>query len=97
MIVGISLDLFRNTMYYSTSEFQALQLNWLSSRGVWCRGLTTRLLYVGPFLGNLVENDSRFVGFTTFCCFIIASYFNAAHIYLYSWYVYALFTFCRFR
>ena len=29
--------------------------------GVWCRGLTTWLLYVGPLFGNLVENDSRFV------------------------------------
>ena len=32
--------------------------------GVWCRGLTTCLLYVGPLFGNLVENDSRFVSLT---------------------------------
>ena len=31
--------------------------------GVWCRGLTTCLLYVGPLFGNLVWND-RFVRFT---------------------------------
>ena len=29
--------------------------------GVWCRGLTTWRRYVGPLLGNLVENESRFV------------------------------------
>ena len=28
--------------------------------GVWCRGLTTGLLYVGLFFGNLVGNDSGF-------------------------------------
>ena len=32
--------------------------------GVWCRGLTTCLRYVGPFFGNLVWNDSGFVGLT---------------------------------
>ena len=31
---------------------------------LWCRGLTTCLLYVGPLFGNLVENDSRFVSLT---------------------------------
>ena len=31
------------------------------SCGVWCRGLTPCLLYVGPLFGNLFENDSRFV------------------------------------
>ena len=34
--------------------------------GVWCRGLTTCLLYVGPLFGNLVENDSRFINCTFF-------------------------------
>ena len=29
--------------------------------GDWCRGLITCLLYVGPFFGNLVWNDSGFV------------------------------------
>ena len=29
--------------------------------GVWCRRLTTCLLYVGPIFGNLFENDSKFV------------------------------------
>ena len=32
--------------------------------GVWCDGLTTCLLYVGPLLENLVWNDSRFVSLT---------------------------------
>ena len=37
---------------YSTVDCQAC--------GVWCRGLTTCLLYVGPIFGNLVWNDSGF-------------------------------------
>ena len=41
--------------------------------GVWCRVLTTCLLYVGPRFENLVWNDSGFVSLTkrktTFCCF----------------------------
>ena len=49
-------------------------------RGVWCRGLTTCLLYVGPLFGNLVQNDSRFVsltyGKTTFLLFLIVLHFN---------------------
>ena len=32
--------------------------------GVWCRGLTTCPLYVGPLFGNLVENHSVFVSLT---------------------------------
>ena len=32
--------------------------------GVWCRGFTTCLLYVGPLFGNVVWNDSRFVSLT---------------------------------
>ena len=32
--------------------------------GVWCRGLTTCLLYVGPPVGNLVWNDCGFVSLT---------------------------------
>ena len=32
--------------------------------GVWCRGLTTCLLYVSPLFGNLVQNESRFVSLT---------------------------------
>ena len=31
---------------------------------VWCRGLTSCPLYVGPPFGNLVKNDSRFVSLT---------------------------------
>ena len=34
------------------------------SCGVWCCGLTTRLLYVVPLFGNLVWNDSGFVSLT---------------------------------
>ena len=49
--------------------------------GVWCRGLTTCPLYVGPLFGNLVQNDSRFVsltqGETTFLLFLIVSHLNA--------------------
>ena len=32
--------------------------------GVWCRGLTTCLLYVGPLFENLIQNYSRFVSLT---------------------------------
>ena len=32
--------------------------------GVWCRGLTTCLLHIGPLYGYLVLNDSRFVSLT---------------------------------
>ena len=31
--------------------------------GVWCRGWTICILYVGPFFGNVIWNDSGFVGF----------------------------------
>ena len=48
--------------------------------GVWCRGLTTCLLYVGPLFENLVQNNNRFVsltyGNTTFLLFLIVSYHN---------------------
>ena len=43
--------------------------------GVWCRGLTTGLLYVCPLFGNLVWNDSGFVSMTwwktTFSLYLI--------------------------
>ena len=42
--------------------------------GVWCRGLTTCPLRVGPLFGNKNKNDSNFVSLTyrkTFCCFLI--------------------------
>ena len=32
--------------------------------GVWCRGLTTSLLYVGPLFGNQVWNDSGLLSLT---------------------------------
>ena len=34
------------------------------SYGVWCRGLTTCLLYVGPLFGNVVWNNSGFARLT---------------------------------
>ena len=37
--------------------------------GVWCHGLTTSLLYVGPLLVNLVEHDSGFVSLKNNLCF----------------------------
>ena len=49
--------------------------------GIWCRGLTTYHLYVGPLFGYLVLNDSRFVSLTqrktTFLLFLIVSLLNA--------------------
>ena len=46
--------------------------------GVWCRGLTTCLLYVAPLFGNLAWNDCRFVSLTywrtTFSLFSIMFY-----------------------
>ena len=42
--------------------------------GVWCRGLTICLLYVGPLFGNLLKSDSRFIKLTgkqPFCCFLL--------------------------
>ena len=45
--------------------------------GVWCRGLTTCLLYVGPIFGNLFENDSRFVSMTKEkTCFLLFLLFH---------------------
>ena len=43
--------------------------------GVWCRGLTTGLLHVGPLFGHLLLNNSWAVGLT---CWIVNS-----HIFLY--------------
>ena len=45
---------------YSAGEFQALQLIVC----VWCRGLTTCLLHVGPPFGNRILNNSWAVGVT---------------------------------
>ena len=49
--------------------------------GVWCRGLTTCPLYVGPLFGNLVITDSRFVSLTyrktLFWLFLIVSHLNS--------------------
>ena len=46
---------------------------------VWCHGLITCPLYVGPFFGNLVLNDSRFVSLTwgkpTFLLVLIVSFY----------------------
>ena len=40
--------------------------------GVWCRGLTTGLLYVGPLFGHLLLNNSWAVGLT---CWIVNSHY----------------------
>ena len=40
--------------------------------GVWCRGLTTCLLYVGPLFGYLLLNNSWAVGLT---CWIVNSHY----------------------
>ena len=37
---------------------------WIFCRGVWCRGLTTCLLHVGPPFGNRILNNSWAVGLT---------------------------------
>ena len=46
---------------------------------VWCHGLITCPLYVGPLFGNLVLNDSRFVSLTwgkpTFLLVLIVSFY----------------------
>ena len=57
------------------------------SYGVWCRGLTSCLLYANPFL-HLVLNNSWSVSFTrrNFCfqCFFLCLYiFTHTHIYIY--------------
>ena len=59
--------------------------------GVWCRGLTTCLLHVGPPFGNRILNKSRAVGLTQwimnliFLCFDICNYM--------SWYIRSFFGF----
>ena len=51
---------FSNRMFYSGVPGSATDF----PDSVWCRGLTTCLLYVGPLLRKLVGNDSRFVSVT---------------------------------
>ena len=51
-----------STRIFYPSEFQALQLN--CSCGVWCRGLTTCLLYVGSLFKNQLLYNNWAVGFT---------------------------------
>ena len=51
---------FSTTILYRGLPGFAADCPW----GVWCRGLTTCLLYVGPLFGNLVWNDSSFVSLT---------------------------------
>ena len=59
--------------------------------GVWCRGLTTCLLHVGPPFGNRILNNSWAVGLTwwimnlIFLCFDIRLYM--------SWYIRSFFGF----
>ena len=63
--------------------------------GVWCCGLTTCLLFVGPRFGNLVWNDSGFVSLTqwrlylfTFCCISVwyKSYYFKQNYFCIKWY-----------
>ena len=65
--------------------------------GVWCRGLNTFLLYVGPLFGNLVWNDSGFVnchsGEQLFQCFRLCSTYSLVpHSILISIFIYLVFT-----
>ena len=49
--------------------------------GVWCRGLSTCFLSVGPLFGNLVWNDSGYVSFTEWKT-TVSLFSTTYHIYL---------------
>ena len=57
--------------------------------GVWCNGLTTFLLYVGPLFINLVWNDTRFVSLilwrTAFSLFLIIYTYIYIYLYVYKY------------
>ena len=60
--------------------------------GVWCRGLTTCLLHVGPPFGNRILNNSWAVGLTYWIIYL--HFFVFWHMQLYmSWYIISLFGF----
>ena len=50
--------------------------------GVWCRGLTTCLLHVGPPFGNRILNNSWAVGLTYCIIYLIVCVFTYAIIYV---------------
>ena len=60
-------------------------LGLLCPYGVWCRVLTTCLLYVDPLYGNLIWNDYGFVGLaywrTTFTVMLITCAYMPLHIF----------------
>ena len=59
-------------LLYTSTDFKHIKIFYKGVPGlatdcpcsVWCCGLTTCLLYVGPPVGNLVWNDSGFVSLT---------------------------------
>ena len=64
--------------------------------GVWCRGLTTCLLHVGPPFGNPILNNSWAVGLTNWIIYIYIYivFFVFWHTQLYmSWYIRSFFGF----
>ena len=60
--------------------------------GVWCRGLTTCLLHVGPPFGNRILNNCWAVGLTKWMIYL--NFFVFWHMQLYmSWYIRSFFGF----
>ena len=60
--------------------------------GVWCRGLTTCLLHVGPPFGNRILNNSWAVGLTLWIINLIFFVFRHMQLYM-SWYIRSFFGF----
>ena len=60
--------------------------------GVWCRGLTTCLLHVGPPFGNRLLNNSWAVGLTLWIINLIFVVFWHMQLYM-SWYIRSFFSF----
>ena len=60
--------------------------------GVWCRGLTTCLLHVGPPFGNRILNNSWAVGLTWWILNLIFFVFWHMQLYM-SWYIRSFFGF----
>ena len=60
--------------------------------GVWCRGLTTCLLHVGPPFGNRILNNSWAVGLTLWIMNLIFFLFWQMQWYM-SWYIRSFFGF----
>ena len=84
---------------YVTSSYST----WLFCRGVsgfatdcpcdiWCRGLTTCLLHVGPPFGNRFLNTSWAVSLTYWIVYLHVSVFWHMQLYM-SWYIISLFGF----